>query len=122
MIYVCTIDRILSGGGGFPRRQQASTNDKGLNGPIPWYDLAYVPKGWRTITVPAFWEDQGVKDLNGTVWYGKEIDVPASMVGNLQEFTWGESLMRMFYTLTENRLEERHPCILNAGIRYLQIR
>ena len=29
----------------------------------------------------AFWEDQGVKDLNGVVWYRKEIDVPASMVG-----------------------------------------
>lgn len=68
-------------GGGFPGRQQESTNDKGLNGPIPWYDQSYVPKGWRTITVPAFWEDQGVKDLNGTVWYRKEIDVPASMGG-----------------------------------------
>ncbi len=75
------INSMQRAGGGFPRQQQASTNDKGLNGPTPWYDLAYVPKGWRTITVPAFWEDQGVKDLNGTVWYRKEIDVPASMVG-----------------------------------------
>lgn len=75
------INSMQRAGAGFPRQQQASTNDKGLNGPIPWYDLAYVPKGWRTITVPAFWEDQGVKDLNGTVWYRKEIDVPASMVG-----------------------------------------
>lgn len=69
------------GGGGFPRQQQQSANDKGLNGPIPWFDPAYIPKGWNNITVPAFWEDQGVKDLNGTVWYRKEIDVPASMVG-----------------------------------------
>src|SRR5665213_1810588 len=75
------INSMQRAGAGLPRQQQASTNDKGLNGPIPWYDLAYVPKGWRTITVPAFWEDQGVKDLNGTVWYRKEIDVPASMVG-----------------------------------------
>lgn len=67
--------------GGFLRRQQVSPNDKGLNGPIPWYDPAYVPQEWRRITVPAFWEDQGVKDLNGTVWYRKEVDVPASMVG-----------------------------------------
>lgn len=63
------------------QRRGVSTNDKGLNGPIPWYDSAYVPKGWRTITVPAFWEDQGIEDLNGTVWYRKEIDIPSSMVG-----------------------------------------
>jgi sialate O-acetylesterase len=52
-------------GGGFPRQQQQSTLDKGTNGAIPWYDMNYVPNGWKTITVPAFWEDQGVKDLNG---------------------------------------------------------
>ena len=68
-------------GGGFPRQQQSFPNDKGMNGAIPWYDPAYVPNGWKRITVPAFWEDQGVKDLNGVVWYRKEIDVPASMVG-----------------------------------------
>jgi len=67
-------------GGGFPRQQQ-STLDKGTNSAIPWYDVTYVPNGWKTITVPGFWEDQGVKDLNGVVWYRKEIDVPASMVG-----------------------------------------
>lgn len=68
-------------GGGFPRQQQQSPNDKGMNGPLPWYDPAYVPKGWRDIAVPAYWEDQGLKDLNGVVWYRKEIDVPASMAG-----------------------------------------
>jgi len=65
--------------GGFPRQQQQSPNDKGTSGSIPWYDPAYIPKGWRNITVPAYWEDQGVKDLNGVVWYRREIDVPASM-------------------------------------------
>jgi sialate O-acetylesterase len=53
--------------------------DKGLSGPVAWYDPAYVPKGWRQIAIPGYWEDQGVKDLNGSVWYRKEIDVPASM-------------------------------------------
>ena len=44
-----------------------------------WYDPSYVPKGWRPIAIPGYWEDQGVKDLNGIVWYRREIDVPASM-------------------------------------------
>ena len=78
--YINSLRRPGGPGGGFPRQQQ-STNDKGTNGPKPWYDLTYIPKGWKTITVPAFWEDQGVKDLNGVVWYRREIDVPASMIG-----------------------------------------
>jgi sialate O-acetylesterase len=53
--------------------------DKGLMGPIAWYDTTYIPKGWRNINIPGYWEDQGIKDLNGIVWYRKEIDVPASM-------------------------------------------
>jgi sialate O-acetylesterase len=55
--------------------------DKGLTGSKTWYDPAYIPKGWRNINVPGYWEDQGMKDLDGIVWYRKEIDVPASMIG-----------------------------------------
>jgi sialate O-acetylesterase len=46
-----------------------------------WFDPNYTPKGWHNINIPGYWEDQGVKDLNGVVWYRKEIDVPASMTG-----------------------------------------
>jgi sialate O-acetylesterase len=55
--------------------------DKGLAGPVKWYDPSYNPKGWHSINIPGYWEDQGIKDLDGTVWYRKEIDVPASMTG-----------------------------------------
>ena len=51
--------------------------DKGIT--EKWYDTSYVPKEWRRIAIPGYWEDQGVKDLNGIVWYRKEINVPASM-------------------------------------------
>ena len=53
--------------------------DKGLSGPEPWYSTAYIPKGWRPIGVPGYWEDQGLKNLDGVVWYRREIEVPASM-------------------------------------------
>ncbi len=55
--------------------------DKGLAGDIKWYDPNYTPKGWQTINIPGYWEDQGARDLNGVVWYRKEIDIPASMTG-----------------------------------------
>jgi len=55
--------------------------DRGLTDSTPWYDISYIPKGWHTINIPGYWEDQGIKDLNGVVWYRKEINVPASMTG-----------------------------------------
>ena len=55
--------------------------DKGMLEAVKWFDPAYTPKNWRNINVPGYWEDQGIKDLNGVVWYRKEIDVPASMCG-----------------------------------------
>jgi sialate O-acetylesterase len=64
-------------------RPRLPTQDKGITGPKPWYDISYDPPagGWKTIAVPGYWEDQGIKELNGVVWYRKEIDVPASMTG-----------------------------------------
>ncbi|HEY1113908.1 MAG TPA: sialate O-acetylesterase [Chitinophagaceae bacterium] len=74
---------------GLARAAQAASNsnrpnkvsDKGLTGPKAWYDTAYTPKGWRTINIPGYWEDQGIRNLNGVVWYRREIEVPASMTG-----------------------------------------
>ena len=63
----------------FTGNRTVRQEDKGLAASIPWYSPSYVPKSWRTINIPGYWEDQGIKDLDGTVWYRKEIDVPASM-------------------------------------------
>jgi sialate O-acetylesterase len=73
----------------FNRRPTVNTNrqgtptDAGISGPVKWYDVDYVPQagGWRNIAIPGYWEDQGLKDLNGVVWYRKEIDIPASIIG-----------------------------------------
>jgi len=56
-------------------------NDLGMLGGKKWFDVSYVPKEWKTINIPGYWEDQGLRDLNGVVWYRKEIDIPASMTG-----------------------------------------
>lgn len=55
--------------------------DIGMTEPVRWFDVAYVPKNWRAINIPGYWEDQGIKELNGIVWYRREIDLPPSMVG-----------------------------------------
>ncbi len=61
-------------------RQPMPVQDKGLTSSPAWYADNYIPKGWKTIAVPGYWEDQGIKNLDGVVWYRKEIEVPASIV------------------------------------------
>lgn len=46
-----------------------------------WESKDYKQKGWRNINIPGYWEDQGLKDLNGVVWYRKEIDLPNNWTG-----------------------------------------
>lgn len=62
----------------FANISKQKQEDKGLTN--KWYNVNYIPKNWHTINVPGYWEDQGVKDLDGIVWYRKEIDVPFSML------------------------------------------
>ncbi|UZR96278.1 sialate O-acetylesterase [Chondrinema litorale] len=62
-------------------RKQKQETDKGLTEEVKWFETDYSPKNWRNINIPGYWEDQGVRNLDGVVWYRKEIDIPASMVG-----------------------------------------
>jgi len=77
-----TRDRALftGRGPGFGARPQAEP-DKGTSGPKPWFAVDYVPENWHHFWLPGYWNDQGIKDLNGIVWFRKEIDVPVSMTG-----------------------------------------
>ena len=60
-----------------PQPQTSLSEDKGLE--EKWFDTSYKPKGWRNIAIPGYWEDQGIKELDGTVWYRQEIDIPEAM-------------------------------------------
>lgn len=61
----------------FSNMPRLHSEDKGMLN--KWYDVGYVPKGWHRIAVPGYWEDQGIKDLDGIVWYRKEFEAPLSM-------------------------------------------
>lgn len=42
---------------------------------------SYVPNTWYDFFMPGYLADQGVRNLNGVVYFKKEIDVPAAMTG-----------------------------------------
>ncbi len=53
--------------------------DKGISGSVKWTDPNYNPKNWHQFWMPGYWADQGVKGLNGTVYFRKEVDIPEAM-------------------------------------------
>jgi sialate O-acetylesterase len=55
--------------------------DSGIDDVLPWYEPAYVAENWRTINIPGYWEDQGIRDLDGIVWYRREIELPPDCAG-----------------------------------------
>lgn len=63
--------------------------DKGLNEAKPWYDTSYLPHKWHHFWLPGYWADQGVKGLNGVVWFRKEINLPASVQGKAAKLFLG---------------------------------
>ncbi len=52
--------------------------DRGLAGDLKWFDPAYQPLNWKSINIPGYWEDQGLRNLDGTVWYRREVELPAA--------------------------------------------
>ncbi len=65
------------------RNTAPKMNDKGLTESPKWFETNYNPQseGWHNINIPGYWEDQGIKDLNGVVWYRKEVKIPPTMAG-----------------------------------------
>ncbi|OUJ74975.1 sialate O-acetylesterase [Hymenobacter crusticola] len=47
-----------------------------------WSAADYNASGWATMNVPGYWANQTpLGPVNGVLWFRKEIDVPAAMVG-----------------------------------------
>ncbi len=44
---------------------------------------------WKPIQVPGYWEDQGLRNLDGIVWYRKQVQVPAAMVTGTVQLSLG---------------------------------
>ncbi|PTQ96648.1 sialate O-acetylesterase [Mucilaginibacter yixingensis] len=63
--------------------------DKGLSGGVKWYAPGFIPQNWHKFWLPGYWADQGVRGLNGVVWFRKEVNIPESMVGQAAKLFMG---------------------------------
>lgn len=53
--------------------------DKGSQAPVKWWDNNYIPKDWKSMTIPGYWHQQGLTDIHGAIWFRKTIKVTKEM-------------------------------------------
>ena len=114
-----------------PSATPKKSMDRGLA--EKWADPNYQPKGWKRYAIPGFWEDQGLKDLNGVVWFRREIDIPAALAGKPahlflgrivdadQVFVNGEQVGNITYQYPPRRYTVKNG-LLKAGKNLVVIR
>ncbi|WP_083919471.1 sialate O-acetylesterase [Pontibacter roseus] len=54
-----------------------------------WAAPSFDDSGWNKMNIPGYWADGKLKDVNGVVWFRKEISVPKSMVGKEAKLMMG---------------------------------
>ncbi|WP_215235492.1 sialate O-acetylesterase [Dyadobacter linearis] len=98
-----------------------------------WESESYEPKSWRNFNIPGYWEDQGLKDLNGVVWFRRDFEVPESWIGKPvklymgrivdadEMFVNGKSIGRVTYQYPPRRYEIP-ASLLKAGKNTFVIR
>ena len=68
--------------------------DAGLHESKPWSDAAYDDAQWPTMNIPGYWDEQGYRNIYGTMWFRKSIEVPASMTGKPAKLLLGTMINR----------------------------
>jgi sialate O-acetylesterase len=56
-------------------------HDAGLGAAPPWYAQAVDDSDWQTMTVPGYWADNGIGEVNGAVWFRRTFELPDGAAG-----------------------------------------
>jgi sialate O-acetylesterase len=56
--------------------------DEGLKDPQNvWFDPKVNTSDWETMSIPRYWTDTKLGNINGVVWFRRDINIPARMIG-----------------------------------------
>ena len=55
--------------------------DEGWSKGRKWFDVNHDASDWDWMNLPTHWKDEKLGRVNGVVWFRKDVNVPASMVG-----------------------------------------
>ncbi len=61
---------------------KARLQDRGYTpGETPWNDEGLDDSSWPSMTIPGYWSDGNLGNVNGVVWFRKEFEVPGAFCG-----------------------------------------
>ena len=64
---------------------QGSFQDKTSD--TSWKEISFDDSKWPQMILPGLWEEQGLQDLDGVVWFRKTLDIPADEAGKPAEIS-----------------------------------
>lgn len=59
------------------------------NAGLPWYKPEVDMSGWSTMQVPGYWADGDLGEVNGVVWFRKDIELPSGLAGKSARLNLG---------------------------------
>lgn len=104
------------------------------NGKALWAASNYDDSRWGDMKLPGLWENQGFSELNGVVWYRKEINIPAEVAAkgltlhlgpiDDDDMTWinGQLVGSMVQKYNVPRIYEVPAKVLKAGKNVITVR
>jgi sialate O-acetylesterase len=91
-------------------------NDPGSSEQPSWSDPKFDATTWKTMKLPTHWEDGGLPDFDGLVWFRKVITLPESWDGKVARLSLGPIDDRD--TTFVNGVEVGHMNAWNAARNY----
>ena len=58
-------------------------------GKLLWAEPDFDDSAWQRMTLPAYWEQSGVPDYDGTLWFRKKVTLPAAWAGKDLKLSMG---------------------------------
>jgi len=114
--------------------KELNDKDKGISeNSLNWSQSNIDESDWNIMEIPGFWANQSIGNVNGAVWFRKEIEAPKSMVGKPaklymgrivdQDFVYvnGELIGTTGYQYPPRRYELK-PTVLKEGKNTISIR
>ncbi len=65
-------------------------NDPGSKEGASWAAVEIAAEDWQTMALPTYWEQAGLPDFDGLVWFRREVEVPAELAGKTASLELGK--------------------------------
>jgi sialate O-acetylesterase len=91
-------------------------NDPGSSEQPSWSDTSFDSSAWKTMKLPTHWENGGLPEFDGLVWFRKDLNLPGAWDGKAARLSLGPIDDRD--TTYVNGVEVGHMNVWNAPRNY----